>query len=624
MAAITEKGSPEKASKKKIKSGLRWLTWSAVLAVASAGGWFAYSLTLKNSTDAVEVRAIEVKKDTLESRLTESGTVELGGQQTLKSPADGGIVTEVLVEVGDRVSAGEPVVILRDPERDTILRNHQLDMQEKELSLAAKRQKVAEASTNVAVAQEKLQAIANRYRADAAAKLRDRELQIQQKELDLAEKRQQALEAEAALASAERKLQNRIDRQGAEYQPRLRQQQLAIEQQELQLANLRLKVVEAEEDLASVRLELQEDEELFKRGFIPENDVQRRQKEVRSEEASLRDARLAVRDASINLEKSRLDLQTIKEEIEDAIVEAANEAAAAALDLRGAQLAVKTANIELDSLRLGTPGIEEEIQNSAFQAENERRQASAELRQAVSALQAARDEARSAFIDIEKHQLARQEIEQKIQESIVTAPSEGVILDIKAKKGEVVRLSDALLTQGNAAVELVRLQISTLNAAKVRRGQLARVILIGSDEQSFTGQVEELSLLASSGESSSGGQSGEATVAATVRLDAPTGVLIPGIQVSVDIILEQRQDVVAVNTEAIARSGSETFVWVRDEAGTAQKRPVTLGLEDFTTATVEISSGLEPGDEVLLPPIDEPLEEGMPVSITQGGSVKTE
>ena len=607
----------EKSSQKKFKSGLRWLTWSAVLAVASAGGWFAYSLTLKNSKEAIEVRAIEVKKDTLERKLTESGTVELGGQQTLKSPDDG-IVTGVLVEVGDRVSAGQTLAILRDPERETVLRNHQLEMQEKELALAAKRQKVAEASTKVAIAEEKLQAIANRYRADSSAKLRERELQIQQKELDLAEKRQQLLEAQVALASAESKLQNRIDRQGAGYQPGLRQQQLQIEQEELGLQNLRLNVVEAEEDLASAKRELEKDEELFKKGFIPENEVEGQQRQVRASASRLREARLAVSNASISLDKSRLQLQTIEQQIQDGIAEAANEVAVVSVELRSAQLAVKTANIELNSLRLGTPGIEEDIQDNALQAQNELRQASGEVREAASALQAARDEVRNAFIDIEKHELARQKIEQEIQESIVTAPSEGVILDVEAKKGAVVRLGDALLTQGNAAIELVNLQISTLNAAKVRRGQLARIILIGSDEKSFIGQVEELSLLAGSG-SSDRGESGEATVAATVRLDAPTGVLIPGIQVSVDIILEQRQDVVAVNTEAIARSGSETFVWVRDEAGKAQKRPVTLGLEDFTTATVEISSGLEPGDEVLLPPIDEPLEEGTPVAIAEKG-----
>ena len=109
----------------------------------------------------------------------------------------------------------------------------------------------------------------------------------------------------------------------------------------------------------------------------------------------------------------------------------------------------------------------------------------------------------------------------------------------------MVDRSKDLLILGDPDLEVVKLQLSTLNAAKVKANQLARISLAGPDEKIFTGYVETVSLVAvassnssQSGESSSSSSSG--TLAATVRLDNPSGSFIPGSQVSVDIILEQR------------------------------------------------------------------------------------
>ena len=115
-----------------------------------------------------------------------------------------------------------------------------------------------------------------------------------------------------------------------------------------------------------------------------------------------------------------------------------------------------------------------------------------------------------------------------------------------------------------------------------------------------------------SGRSRGGDQSSQATVPATVRLERPTHSLIPGSQVNVELVIEQRPDVVALNTEAIQRTGATPFVWVQDDAGKAEKRSVTLGLEGLVA--VEVKSGLQPGEKVIVPPPELPLEPGMRVT----------
>src|SRR3712207_272973 len=130
----------------------------------------------------------------------------------------------------------------------------------------------------------------------------------------------------------------------------------------------------------------------------------------------------------------------------------------------------------------------------------------------------------------------------------------------------------------------------------------------------FYGRVKSLypQAIASENEQSSRHQSSTLPIVpATIQLDRPSGTLIPGSQVSVEIILDERYNVAAVDLTAIQRSRSESFVWIQDERGRAQKRTITLGLEGATMA--EVMSGLRPGDRVIMPSPQTLLEPGMPV-----------
>lgn len=57
-----------------------------------------------------------VNTGTLEDTINESGTIQMGDQQTLKSSSDGA-GNKILVEPGDRIEFGQPLIILRNPQR---------------------------------------------------------------------------------------------------------------------------------------------------------------------------------------------------------------------------------------------------------------------------------------------------------------------------------------------------------------------------------------------------------------------------------------------------------------------------------------------------------------------------
>lgn len=496
----------DKQGKKAFKSALKWLLGSAVLATASVASLFAYGLWQNRPPEPIAVRILPVNLGTIEETINEGGTLELGDQQTIKSPEDGA-VERVFVAVGDRIRTGQPLISLRKPDQQTSLANLQLEIQKQQVTVESNRQRVVNAEEKLALAKQEL---ADQL-SDRNQKRRD---QVAKWELD-------------------------------------------IQKQQLILARNRQKVTEAQQELAAAQQKLKNTEELATKGFIATQEVKSDQNSVRNAESQLRQAQSDVTTQTAELRKSQVGPeQTLTSVSKNPVLQAESE-------LREVQLALSTASGELSS-----------------------------------------------------KQLAYREAELKLQNYTIAAPINGKVLTVKVKAGDGIKRGDDLLTVGDPAKEVVKLQLSTLNAAKVRLNQEVRVSIIGPKAKPFTGRVHSLYILASGeGNSSQNGrsenQAGQATVPAIVQLDKPTGTLIPGSQVNVEIILKQRQKVVVLGTEAIERSQSQPFVWIEDAENKAQKRPVTLGLEGLTQ--VEITSGLRPGDKVVLPPPEAPLQPGTPV-----------
>lgn len=401
--------------KKYFTAGVRWLLASGALVLVGAGGWFLYTLTLNRSTEPVTVTLTTVERGDIESTINESGVVQFGSQQTLKSPGEV-TVDQVLVQPGDRVQAGQTLITLRNSQRETALASQQLKVQQKEVALAS--------------AQEKI-----------------RELQEQ-------------------LVTRER-----------------------------QLSNYRT---------------------LQREGALPQQRVIEQEDQVRSTRISLRET----------------------------------------------QAQIRTLSLERDELAL-----------------------------------------------------ERQRIQNDLQNTIITAPVSGIVLDVKVQNGDGVQFRNDLLTLGNPAEEVIQLQLSTLNASLVKVNQPARVSVIGPDAEVFMGRVRSLYPQAvlpdSQNQSNNRNSSEQATVPAIVKLNQPSRELLPGSQVNVEIVVESRRNVVTLDVEAVQRSNNQPFVWFRDSDGKAQKRSIETGLEGVLE--VEVVSGLRAGEQVILPSPDTSLEPNTPV-----------
>jgi HlyD family secretion protein len=231
-------------------------------------------------------------------------------------------------------------------------------------------------------------------------------------------------------------------------------------------------------------------------------------------------------------------------------------------------------------------------------------------------------EEKKAQLDVDNGTRKLAALEKQLSDRLVTSPINALILKINVRNGDGIKTEGNLMTLGDPSQEIIKLQLTALNALKVSINQVSRVSIIGPDSQVFTARVISLSPQASvpeqnnstSSESSSDNSSGgQAKVDAKVLLDRPSNTLIPGSLVSVEIVTESQVNAIAVTPEAIQRSEATPFVWLKDANNQAKKQPVTVGLQGLQQ--VAITSGLKPGDPLVIPEPGSSLAEGKELKI---------
>jgi HlyD family secretion protein len=234
-----------------------------------------------------------------------------------------------------------------------------------------------------------------------------------------------------------------------------------------------------------------------------------------------------------------------------------------------------------------------------------------QVRRSLATLRQAETDAQDAALALESLRVAQQRIEQEVANTVITAPMNGVVLGVDVVNGDGIERRTELITVGNPAQEQVDLNLSTLNAARVRPNQLARITVIGPTTDVFTGRVASLYPLAIAPEEDDS-DSSQSVVPTIVRLDTPSRTLIPGSRVNVEIVIEQQASVIALDVSAIQQMSDRPFVWILDDDNRVQQQSITLGLEGLVT--VEVTEGLSEGDRVVLPSPDLTLEPNLEVT----------
>lgn len=251
----------------------------------------------------------------------------------------------------------------------------------------------------------------------------------------------------------------------------------------------------------------------------------------------------------------------------------------------------------------------EDLLDQGYISEDAFREDQRSLEDAQSALRDAEVELMKAQLQVEQDEITLRSLQLQFEDNQIVSPIEAIVLKVDVKPGDGVEREGRLLSIGDPTQEIIRLELTTLNAAKVGIGMPVRVRVIGPNPEIFAGQIVRVSPQAVTEDSTSE----QSTVEAEATLNQPSGALIPGSAVSVDVIVDQRQDALIVPVTAIQRDGESPYVWVQDADNLARRREVTIGLE--TLESVEITAGLQVGDVIVVSvPPEARLSPGQPLS----------
>ena len=196
-----------------------------------------------------------------------------------------------------------------------------------------------------------------------------------------------------------------------------------------------------------------------------------------------------------------------------------------------------------------------------------------------------------------------------LERTMLTAPFAGIVARVTGEIGEVTTPSPPGIPTP-PAVDLiddtclyVSAPMDEVDAPRLKAGQPARITLDALPGQIFSGKVRRIAPYVTEVEKQA------RTVDVEVDFDTPPKqILLVGYSADVEAIIERRDDVLRVPTQAIQQDGTVLVLGKDDKLET---RSLKTGLANW--AFTEITSGLNAGDRVLLSFDDENVKPGVKV-----------
>lgn len=168
---------------------------------------------------------------------------------------------------------------------------------------------------------------------------------------------------------------------------------------------------------------------------------------------------------------------------------------------------------------------------------------------------------KSIQLNIKQMQLDMQDTKEKAKApDPLVASIDGTVTAVNVKDGDSVTGQVEAFTIVNYDKLDIQISADELDISKLKVGQTANIAMDALSGQTFTGKVTKI---AKEGTSTNG----VATFPVTVQLDKTDGVL-PGMNGSVDVVIESKQDALMVPVEAVTQMGTRYFVRV-PASGTA-------------------------------------------------------
>ena len=262
-----------------------------------------------------------------------------------------------------------------------------------------------------------------------------------------------------------------------------------------------------------------------------------------------------------------------------------------AQDLQAARSAVTTARAALDSARAKL----DQVRAGPVEADVIAARGSVASAQSNLELLAAGPKATDLALQMEavrQAELAVTQAEVDLQGATLVAPFDGIISAIAGNVGEQAPTGTAgFITLVDPRAVRVDVTVDETDVARLQAGKPAQITFDALQGRPFTGQVQTVS-------PSGTATQGVVSYPVTIRLDTRGQVLPIGMTASANIVVEQKDGVLAVPNRAVRRQGREQVVDVMGADGTPTARTVRTGVSN--DQLTEVVGGLAEGERVVI------------------------
>ena len=283
------------------------------------------------------------------------------------------------------------------------------------------------------------------------------------------------------------------------------------------------------------------------------------------------------------------------------------------LDLKSAELDVNRYRILYESsseaLRLyrlySFPKQTKQLVSDYYEAQRELERTIAQTRSQLAQARAKLESTEASF-NLQKDYIAK--LERQIAACTIRAPSPGIIVygtsadwhqrrEDPIEVGDMVRRGQKIFTIPNSDAMSVELRVHESSVNKVQPGQDVTVTVEAYPDLEFQGKVVNVAPLP---DPQHGWLDPGVKVYTTyVTIDGTHDILKPGMSAKVEILVDRLHDVKIVPVHVVANRAGKKFCYVATDSG-PQEREVQTGV--FNNTFVEIKSGLQVGEKVLLSP----------------------
>lgn len=199
-------------------------------------------------------------------------------------------------------------------------------------------------------------------------------------------------------------------------------------------------------------------------------------------------------------------------------------------------------------------------------------------------------------LDVQSARLDLQEKEYAYRNYFIKAPFDGVVAKLSVRSTDSVS-SGAVLGTIVGSQMMASISLNEVDVLKVKPGQKARITFDAIDGLVVMGSISEVDLVGTVTQ-------GVVSYGVNISFDKTDERIRSGMSVSVNIVTDDKRDVLVVPNGAIKNRGNKSFVEVKDmensskSSTTLKQVAVVPGVSN--DVVTEVVSGLSEGDEIVV------------------------